>query len=140
MSPLRQQMIDEMTLAGLSPTTQAIYIKAVLGLATYYHRSPDELSEEQVRSYLLSMRERGAARGTFKANHYGIQFLYRNTLNRDWALFSKKDPPPQAEAAPQSAQRCPSPQSPSPPEEPDLQGLLNRHLRLRADQSAPVFA
>ena len=90
MSPLRQQMIDEMTLAGLSPTTQAIYIKAVLGLATYYHRSPDELSEEQVRSYLLRMRERGAARGTFKANHYGIQFLYRNALNRDWALFSKK--------------------------------------------------
>jgi len=36
------------------------------------------------------MRECGAARGTFKANHYGIQFLYRNTLNRDWALFSKK--------------------------------------------------
>ena len=90
MSPLRQRMIEDMTLAGLSPTTQAIYIKAVRGLAAHYHRSPDQLSEEEVRSYLLRMRERGAARGTFKANHYGIQFLYRNTLSRDWALFSKK--------------------------------------------------
>ena len=90
MSPLRQRMIEDMTLAGLSPTTQAIYINAVRRLAGHYHRSPDKLTEEEVRSYLLGMRERGAARGTFKANHYGVQFLYRNTLSRDWALFSKK--------------------------------------------------
>jgi len=90
MSPLRQRMIEDMKLAGLSAGTHAIYIKAVRGLAAHYRRSPDQLSEEEVRAFLLSMRERGAARGTFKANHYGIQFLYRNTLNRDWALFSKK--------------------------------------------------
>jgi hypothetical protein len=83
-------MIEDMKLAGLSPTTHATYIKAVRGLAAHYRRSPDALSEEEVRAYLLAMRERGAARGTFKANHYGIQFLYLNTLNRDWALFSKK--------------------------------------------------
>src|SRR5215469_12029806 len=90
MSPLRQRMIENMKLAGLSPTTQAVYIKSVRGLAAHYHRSPDQLSEEEVRSYLLGMRERGVARGTFKASHYGIQFLYRNTLSRDWSLFSKK--------------------------------------------------
>ena len=38
----------------------------------------------------LLLRERGAARGTFKANYYGIQFLYRYTLNRNWALLAKK--------------------------------------------------
>jgi integrase/recombinase XerD len=90
MSPLRQRMIDDMTLAGLSPTTQAVYIKAVRGLAAHYRRSPNGLREEEVRAYLLALREGGAARGTFKANHYGIQFLYRDTLNRNWALFSKK--------------------------------------------------
>lgn len=90
MSPLRKRMIDDMKLAGLSSTTHTIYINAVRGLAAHYRRSPDQLSEEEVRAYLLGMRERGAARGTFKANHYGIQFLYRNTLNFDWALFSKK--------------------------------------------------
>src|SRR5215471_19155992 len=90
MSPLRHRMIDDLTLAGLSPTTQAIYVKVVRSLAAHYRRSRDRLSEEGVRAYLLAMRERGAARGTFKANHYGIQFLYRDTLNRDRALFSKK--------------------------------------------------
>jgi Phage integrase, N-terminal SAM-like domain len=108
MSPLRQRMIDDMKLAGLSAATHAIYINAVRGLAVHYRRSPDEVSEEEVRAYLLNMRERGAARGRFMANHYGIQFLYRSTLNRDWAPFSKKNPPAQAEAAPQCAQRCPS--------------------------------
>jgi hypothetical protein len=29
------------------------------------------LCEEEVRAYLLKMREHGAARGTFKANQYG---------------------------------------------------------------------
>jgi len=104
MSPLRQRMIENMKLAGLSPATQAAYIKAVRGLAAHYHRSPDQLNEEEVRSYLLHTRERGVARGTFKTSHYGIQFLYRETLDRDWALFSKKNQATPAEAAPQSAQ------------------------------------
>jgi site-specific recombinase XerD len=59
-------------------------------LAAHYRRSPDQLSEEEVRAYILNLRERGAARGTFKANYYGIQYLYRYTVDRDWALFAKK--------------------------------------------------
>jgi hypothetical protein len=90
MTPLRLRMIEEMMLAGLAPTTQAIYIEAVRQLAAHYRRSPDQLTEEEVRAYLVGLRKRGVARGTFKAIHYGIQFLYRQTLNLDWALFSKK--------------------------------------------------
>lgn len=90
MTPLRLRMIEEMMLAGLAPTTQAVYIQAVRQLAAHYGRSPDRLSEEEVRAYLVGLRKRGVARGTFKANHYGIQFLYRQTLNLNWALFSKK--------------------------------------------------
>jgi len=84
------RMIEDMKLAGLSPATHATYIDAVRKLAAHYRRSPDQLSEEEVRAYILSLRERGAARGTFKTNYYGIRYLYRHTLNRDWALFSKK--------------------------------------------------
>jgi hypothetical protein len=29
-------------------------------------------------------------RGTFKTHHYGIQFIYCQTLNRGWPLFSNK--------------------------------------------------
>ena len=90
MTPLRQRMIEDMRTAGLAPGTQALYLDAVRHLAAHYHRSPDELSEEEVRAYLLGLRERGVALGTFKTNHGGIQFLYRWTLDRDWPLFGKK--------------------------------------------------
>ena len=42
MSPLRQRMIEDMKLAGLSAATHTIYINAVRGLAAHYRRSPDE--------------------------------------------------------------------------------------------------
>src|SRR3954447_14523473 len=87
MTPLRKRMIDDITLAGLAPRTQDVYIQAVRGLAGHYRRSPDQISEEEVRRYLLDLRDRGAARGTFKTAHYGLQFLYRQTLDRAWPLF-----------------------------------------------------
>ena len=90
MSALRMRMIEDVTLSGLAVGTQATYIDAVRKLAAHYRCSPDQLTEEEVRAYILHLRESGAARGTFKANHYGIQYFYRQTLNRDWALFSKK--------------------------------------------------
>ena len=98
MTPLRCRMIEDMDLAGLAPRSQDLYIRSVRRLAAHYRRSPDELSEEEVRAYLLRLRKRGAARGTFKTDYYGIRFFYHATLGRDWALFSKKDSPADAKA------------------------------------------
>src|SRR5208282_4389737 len=100
MSPLRARMIEDMTLAGLAVGTQKIYIQAVRRLAAHCRRSPDELGEEEVRGYLLGLRQRGVARGTFKTGQYGLRFLYRHTLGRDRLLFGeKKDRLATAEAA-----------------------------------------
>src|SRR6201998_1845011 len=74
MSPLRARMIEDMKLAGLAGTTQGIYLQAVRSLAKHYNRSPELLCEEEVRRYLLDIRERNA-RGSFKTSHYGIQFV-----------------------------------------------------------------
>jgi hypothetical protein len=75
-------MIEDMSLAGLALGTQKIYTQAVYRLAVHYRRSPDQLNEEEVRSYLLSLCQRGVARGTFKTGQYGLRFLYRHTLGR----------------------------------------------------------
>ncbi|MGO9772712.1 MAG: site-specific integrase [Roseiarcus sp.] len=91
MTPLRLQMIDDMKSAGLASGTQAVYVGAVRRLAAHYRRSPAQLTEDEVRSYLLGLRERGLALGTFKTNHGAIQFLYRRSLEREWALFEKKE-------------------------------------------------
>jgi site-specific recombinase XerD len=93
-------MIEDMTLAGLALGTQKIYIQAVRRLAAHYRRSPDQLSEEEVRGYLLELRQQGAARGTFKIGLYGLRFFYQHTLGRGWELFrEKKDRRTWAEAA-----------------------------------------
>ena len=114
MTPLRMRMIDDMVSAGLAANTQTAYIRAVRGLAKHYRRSPDELSEAEVRSYLLHLRdERGVAHGTFQPYHAGILFLYVRTLDRDWPLFSKKrSKPPSASAFPAFCRtRRPAPSS-----------------------------
>ena len=135
MTPLRLRMIEDMTLAGLAAGTQAIYIQAVRRLAAHYRRSPDQLSEDEVRAYLLALRERGVALGTFKTNQGGIQFLYRRTLERDWPLFGKKDSSAPSEATAAGPVRCPGPPPSRRRQEPRPQGVLHADVRLRpADQ------
>ena len=90
MSPLRARMIEDMTLAGLAVGTQKIYTHAVSRLAKHYRRSPDQLDEEEVRAYLLGLRQRGVARGTFQTSQYGLRFLYHHTLGHAWGLFGEK--------------------------------------------------
>jgi Phage integrase, N-terminal SAM-like domain len=99
-TPQRAQMIEAMVLAGLSEGTQEEYVRAVRRLAAHYRRSPDQLSEEEVRHYLLDLRRRGVARGTFQIARYGLRFFFCRALGRDWALFGeKKDRHAAAEAA-----------------------------------------
>lgn len=90
MTALRVRMVGDMKLAGLSIRTQQAYTQAVKRLATFYRRRPDQLSEEDVRAFLVHEIEAGIARGTFKRVHFGIKFFFTITLGRDWPLFSKK--------------------------------------------------
>jgi hypothetical protein len=100
MTPQRAQMLEAMILAGLSEGTQGEYVRAVRRLAAYYRRSPDQLTEEEVRHYLLELRQRGVARGTFQIARYGLQFFFCRTLERGWELFGgKKDRLAAAKAA-----------------------------------------
>ena len=48
MTPLRQKMIDAMLVRGMAPRTQRSYLMAVTELAKYYHRSPDQLTGEEL--------------------------------------------------------------------------------------------
>jgi integrase/recombinase XerD len=57
MSPLRQQMDNDMVLRGLADRTRETYIAAVVDIAKYYHRSPEQLSEDEIERYLLHLIE-----------------------------------------------------------------------------------
>ena len=65
MTPLRQKLIDEIQLRGFSPNTLNSYVHWVATLAQFYHRSPDQLGDSEIKGYLLHLlRVRKLAVGT----------------------------------------------------------------------------
>ena len=89
MTPLSQKMIDDMTLAGLSANTQRIYSDAVYGLSKHYRRSPDRLSEQEVRDYLIYVKDvKPFTEGTLRICYYGIKFFFMYTLSRPWPFLT----------------------------------------------------
>ena len=57
MTKLREQMIQEMTLRGLSVNTQRAYLQAVSQLARHYDRSPSRISKREVKAYLFHLHQ-----------------------------------------------------------------------------------
>ena len=53
MKPLRIQLIQQMQLKGYSQSTIKTYIDSILVLAKYYNTSPNLLTIEQIRDYIL---------------------------------------------------------------------------------------
>lgn len=58
-SPLRQRMIDDMTIRNMLPNTQKIYTRAVANFSAFHGRSPDQLGIEDIRAYRLHLIQRG---------------------------------------------------------------------------------
>ena len=93
-SPLRQRMLEDMQLRGLSARTQESYIRAVSQLAQHYHRSPAQLSDEDLRQYFLYLtNEKKLARPTTTIALCGIKFCYEQTLKQPWPTLRFVRPP-----------------------------------------------
>ncbi len=81
MTPLRAKMIYQMHLERLAPKTQTAYVAAVAGLATFYHRSPDQLDPDQIRRYLHHLLvDRHRAWSSCNQVACGLRFFYTKTL------------------------------------------------------------
>ncbi len=52
-SPLRQRMIEDMTVRGFTAGTQRSYITAVRGFTAFFGRFPDQATAEDLRRYQL---------------------------------------------------------------------------------------
>ena len=79
-SPLRQRMIEDMTLRKLSPKTQTDYIRYVKEFTRFLGRSPDTATAEDLRRYQLHLVEQGIASGNLNAKITGLTFFFSITL------------------------------------------------------------
>ena len=85
-SPLRQRMIDDMTLRTLAPKTQATYLRAVIKFTCFFGQSPDRASPEDLRRFQLHLVETGVSPTTINATITGLGFFFGVTLEHPDAL------------------------------------------------------
>ncbi len=85
-TPLRQRMIDDMTLRQLAPKTHAAYLRAVLRFTRFFGQSPDLASPEDLRAFQLHLVETDVSPTTINATITGLGFFFGVTLERPAAL------------------------------------------------------
>jgi integrase len=94
MTPLRQRLIEDRHLRGLSERTQEMDVRAVRPRADHDHTSPDQMTEEALRDSFLSLKhvKRSSRRASTLAR-CGITCFYEHTLTRDWTTLTCVRPP-----------------------------------------------
>jgi hypothetical protein len=89
LNAIRDQFVRDMQVAGLSSGTQEQYLSSVDLFFKATWVSPESAVEKDVQEFLISLRDRDVARETFRGYRYALEFLFANTLGRDWPLFKK---------------------------------------------------
>ncbi len=83
MTPLRQQMIDEMRRRNYSPKTIVNYVRSVRDFAMHFGRSPDQLGVDEIQQFQLHLIERRLAWSTFNGSVCALRFFYGQVLGRE---------------------------------------------------------
>ncbi len=76
---------EDLQLKGLSQKTIDMYSRAVKQLTNHYHKSPEQISDEDLRQYFLfNKNERKWSRVASTISLCGIKYFYTLTLKREW--------------------------------------------------------
>jgi len=85
MGKLRDQMEMDMKLRGMSPKTISCYLTCVKNVAVHFRKSPAELGDEEIRSYLhYLMEEKKASQSVLVQTYSALKFFFEKTLQKDW--------------------------------------------------------
>ena len=88
MTELRKRFIEDVQLKGYSVRTQEMYVRAVRQLSQHYKRTPDLITDEELRDYFLyNLNVRKWSRTASTISLCGIKFFYEQTLQRDWTTL-----------------------------------------------------
>ncbi len=83
MTPLRQKLIDEIQLRGYSQSTQDNYVHWVAKLAQFYDRSPEKISDPEIKAFLVHLlRKLKLASSTLIVAVSALRFFFGKVLQR----------------------------------------------------------
>ena len=80
--PLRQRMIEDMTLRGISQTSQSGYIRCVRNCCAHLKLTPGALTAEDVRGFLLHLQAEGVSVSGINSHSTALRFFLKVTLKR----------------------------------------------------------
>ncbi|MEC3911386.1 tyrosine-type recombinase/integrase [Sphingobium sp. CR2-8] len=81
-SPLRQRLIDDMTMRRFSRETQRNYIRDVGRFATWLGRSPHTATAEDLRQFQIEQQDAGVPAPTMNSIVAALRFFFTHTLDR----------------------------------------------------------
>jgi integrase/recombinase XerD len=85
MTDLLSRFSEDLQLKGLSKVTVDMYVRAVRQLTNHYQKSPEKITDEELREYFLYNKNiRGWSRVASTISLCGIKYFYTLTLKRDW--------------------------------------------------------
>jgi site-specific recombinase XerD len=93
-TPLRQRYLEDLQLAGLRPRTQEAYVRSVRQLSEHFKKSPDTVTDEELREYFLHvMNVKEWSRSSCTIALCAIRFFFEKSLKRDWTSMEFVRPP-----------------------------------------------
>jgi site-specific recombinase XerD len=97
MGQLHDRMKQDLILRGLRPSTRRNYLLYCRKFAAFFHRSPEELGQAEIRQFLLHyVEQQQCSYETYRQLQAALKFLYTITLRRPWeveAIPVPKRPP-----------------------------------------------
>lgn len=79
-SPLRQRMIEDMTVRQFGAKTQTDYVRVVRDIARFLGRSPDQAEPENLRRYQVHLASFAASPAKMNAAVSALRFFFKVTL------------------------------------------------------------
>ena len=79
-SPLRQRMIEDMTIRQFGERTKRDYVRQVREFAAFLGRSPDQAEPEDLRRYQLRLASLGASYARMNLASTALRFFFHVTL------------------------------------------------------------
>ena len=86
MTPLRQRMLEDMSICNLTNNIQLSYLQQVGLFVKYFHRSPEKLGPKEVREYQVYLTlTRILSASSIGTATSALRFLYRVTIKQNWS-------------------------------------------------------
>lgn len=83
MTTLRQKFIDELQLRGFAANTVRSYVGIVYGISKFYQRSPEKITDDELKQYLLHrIRTDECSPTTVIVNVSALRFFYLHVVKR----------------------------------------------------------